>query len=64
MMNPKKRKDKIFQIMNNPEKVRQIIQLGINDALLKHKRANNPVCGGKNGQIFWINPKNIPVRKK
>lgn len=63
-MKPQKIEDKISQIMNDPEKVRQIIQLGINDALLKHKQAGNPVCGWKNGKVFWVDPEHISVNKK
>lgn len=62
-MKPQKNEDKISQIMNDPEKVREIIQSGINDALLKHKQAGNPVCGWENGKVFWVQPENIPVKK-
>lgn len=60
-MNPPKNEDKISEIMNDSEKVRAIIQSGINDALLKHKQAGNPVCGWKDGKVFWVEPENIPV---
>ncbi len=56
--------DKITRIMNDPEQVRSIIQSGINDALLKHKQAGNPVCGLKNGKVFWVEPENIPVGRQ
>jgi hypothetical protein len=58
-MKAQKNEDKISQIMNDSEMVRKIIQSGINDALLKHKQAGNPVCGLKNGQVFWISPDQI-----
>lgn len=60
-MKPRGNEDKITEIMNDPERVRAIIQSGINDALLKHKQAGNPVCGLKNGKVFWVEPDNIPV---
>ena len=63
-MKPKKNEDKISQIMNDPKKVRDIIQSGIDAALLKHKQAGNPVCEWKNNKIIWIAPENIPVEKK
>lgn len=53
-MNPQKNEDKISRIMNDPNKVREIIQASINDALLKHKLAENPVCGSEDGKIFWV----------
>ncbi len=62
-MNPKKDEDKIFKVMNDPQKVLEILQLAINEALLKHKQAGNPVCGSKNGEVFWLNPDEIPVKK-
>ncbi|MBX3710040.1 MAG: hypothetical protein KIT56_08250 [Gammaproteobacteria bacterium] len=55
--------DKISQIMNNAEKVREIIQSGINAALLKHKQVGNPICEWKNDRVVWIEPENIPVEK-
>jgi hypothetical protein len=62
-MNPPRNEDKISEIMNDSEKVRAIIQSGINDALLKPKQAGNPVCGWKDGNVFWVEPENIPVNR-
>lgn len=56
--------DRITKIMNDPEEVRRILQTAINDALLKHKQAGNPVCGFKNGKIFWLKPQEIRVNKE
>jgi hypothetical protein len=63
MMKPKKNEDRISQIMNDAEKVRQIIQSAINDALLKHKHAGNPVCELRNGKVVWIKPEDICAHK-
>lgn len=63
MVKPQNHEDKISQIMNDAEKVREIIQSGINAALLKHKQAGNPVCEWKNNQVVWVEPENIPVGK-
>lgn len=62
-MKPEKHEDQITQIMNDPEKVRDIIQAGINAALLKHKQAGNPVCGWKDGKVFWVKPEDIVIDK-
>lgn len=62
-MKPEKNNDRILEIMSDAEKVRQIIQSGINAALLKHKQAGNPVCGWKNGKVYWVEAKNIPVNE-
>ena len=64
MIKPKKNEDKISQIMNDPEKVKNIIQSGINDALLKHKQAGNSVCELKNGEVVWIQPQDILINIK
>jgi hypothetical protein len=63
LMKPQENKDRISQIMNDSKKVRDIIQLGINAALLKHKQAGNSVCEWKNGKVFWVQPENIIVNK-
>lgn len=62
-MKPQKNEDRISRIMNDPEEVRMILKSAINDALLKHKQAGNPVCGFKDGKIFWVQPKNISLKR-
>lgn len=63
-MKPIKNEDRISEIMNNPEKVRQIIQSAINDALLKHKQAGNSVCELRNGKVVWIKAQDIVIQKQ
>lgn len=63
MMKPQKSEDRISKIMNDPEEIRKILQSAVNAALLKHKQAGNPVCGFKDGEIFWVQPKNIRINK-
>ena len=62
-MKPQKNEDRIAKIMNDPEAVLKVLKSAINDALLKHKQAGNPVCGFKDGKIFWVNPEDILTRK-
>jgi hypothetical protein len=59
-----KNENRISEILNDPEKVRQIIQSAINDALLKHKQAGNSVCELRDGKVVWINPKDIIIRNQ
>jgi len=59
--NPEKQHDHLSAVMNDPERVRRIIQTGINQALLEHKRLGNPVCGSKDGKVYWVEPADIPV---
>lgn len=58
------KKDKILQIMSNPEKIRKAIKAGINAALLDHKLAGNPVCvwDSTQGKVVWIQPEDIPIK--
>ncbi|HBS52161.1 MAG TPA: hypothetical protein DEA62_04175, partial [Coxiellaceae bacterium] len=54
MMQYKDPEDYIQKMLNDPEKVAQILQKGIRSALLKHKQAGNPVCEGRDGKVVWI----------
>lgn len=56
-----KKDDKISEIMNDPLKVRDIIQSGINEALLRHKQAGNPVCEWRDNKVVWIKPEDIKI---
>ena len=55
--------DNITKILNDPEKVTQIIQSGIQDALLKHKQAGNDVCEWRNNKVVWIPAEKIVINK-
>jgi hypothetical protein len=63
MMNLQKNEDHISKIMNDSEKVRQIIQTAINSALLKHKQAGNAVCESRKGKVVWIKSEDILIQK-
>lgn len=63
MVKPQKNEDRITVIMNDPERVRQIIQSAIDDALLKHKQAGNSVCELRDGEVVWVKPQDIFIRK-
>ncbi len=60
-MKSRENEDRISEIMNDPERVILIIQSAINDALLKHKLAGNPVCELRNGKIVWMKPQDIVI---
>ena len=55
--------DSISKVMNDSELIRELIQSEINDALLKHKQAGNPVCELQDGKVVWISPDKIIVKK-
>lgn len=64
MMKPQKNEDRISKILNDPERVRKIIQGAINDALLKHKLAGNPICELRDGKVVWVKPQEIIIRNQ
>lgn len=51
--------DRIRKILNDPERVTQILQEGIRSALLKHKQVGNPICEWRDGKVVWIPPEEI-----
>ena len=53
--------DEITKLFNDPDRLTQILRLGVHAALLKHKQAGNPVCEWKDDKIVWIQPENIPT---
>lgn len=55
--------DNISKILNNPAKVKKIIQNGINAALLKHKQAGNQVCEWRDNKVVWIPSEQIIINK-
>lgn len=54
-------KDRISEILSDPERIRMAIQAGINAALLRHKQAGNPVCEWRDGKVVWIQPEDIKI---
>ena len=50
----------IENILKDYDKLTQILQTGIREALKIHKRAGNPVCGWRDGKNVWISPEEIP----
>lgn len=63
MKNKYKNDDEISRLFNDPDKLTMIIQAGIDEALLKHKQAGNPICEWGDNKVVWISPENIPVSK-
>ena len=61
MTKPEKNDDKISEVMSDPMRIRDIIQSGINAALLRHKQAGNPVCEWRDNKVVWIKPENIRI---
>ncbi len=57
-------KDRIFEIFEDKEKITRALSEAVNEALLQHKKAGNPVASWKEGKSVWIRPEDIPVEDK
>jgi hypothetical protein len=42
-------------------RILEALGLAVQEALLDHKRAGNPVAVWQNGRVEWIQPEDIPV---
>ncbi|OGW51221.1 MAG: hypothetical protein A2Z50_08245 [Nitrospirae bacterium RBG_19FT_COMBO_42_15] len=56
-----KHRDKITEVLSDPDKVTQALVQGVREALLKHKQAGNPIVVWRDGKIVWLKPDEIPV---
>ena len=54
----------IADFFKDPMFISNIIQNGINEALLMHKQAGNPVCTWKDGKVVWIPAEDIQINFK
>ena len=57
-------KDKISEIFEDKEKITSALSKAVNEALLQHKKAGNPIASWEDGKIVWIQPEDIPVEDK
>ncbi|MBM4056411.1 MAG: hypothetical protein FJ264_17430 [Planctomycetes bacterium] len=57
-------KDRISEIFEDKEKITRALSEAVNQALLQHKRAGNPVASWKDGKLVWIQPEDIPAEDK
>jgi hypothetical protein len=57
--NSGKAEDRIQKILNDSAQLTQIIQAGIQAALVKHKQAKNPICEWRDGKVVWVPPEEI-----
>lgn len=53
--------DEITRIFNDPDAVKNAIQKGIHEALLKHKKLGFPVCEWRDNKVVWIKPEDIKI---
>lgn len=53
----------ISKILSDTQKITAVLQESIDEALLMHKKAGNPVCEWKNNKVVWIQPDKIPTKE-
>ena len=54
-------RDRITEAFADPDRITEALARGVRDALLKHKKAGNPVVVWKEGKEVWIGPEDISV---
>ena len=42
-------------------RILEALRLAVQEALLDHKRAGNPIAIWKDGRVVWVKPEDIPV---
>ena len=42
-------------------RILEALRLAVEEALLDHKRAGNPVAIWKDGRVEWVKPEDIPI---
>lgn len=57
-------KDRISEIFKDKDKITGALSKAVNEALLQHKKAGNPVASWEDGKIVWLQPEDIPVEEK
>ena len=64
MKNKSEDEDEISRLFNDFDRLTEVIQAGIQLALLKHKQAENPVCEWRDNKLVWVQPDKIFVGKE
>lgn len=52
-------KDKIKEILSDEKQITETLQRAVNEAVLAHKRAGNPIATWKNGKAVWVKPETV-----
>ena len=51
-------------LVEHRETIREVFSRAVEQAVLEHKRAENPIAVSENGEVVWIMPEQIPNRKE
>jgi hypothetical protein len=41
--------------------IKKALARGVREALIRHKQAGNPIAAWRNGEVVWIQPKDIEI---
>lgn len=52
-------KDKIKEILSDEKQITETLQRAVNEAVLAHKRAGNPIATWKNGKAVWVKSEKV-----
>jgi hypothetical protein len=50
--------------VNDVPRILEALRLAIADALIRHKRAGQPIATWRDGRVVWIAPDDIPVNEE
>ena len=59
-----KRRKRIGTTLMNDKLVTAALAAGVREALVRHRKAGEPVAEWKNGKTVWLNPKEIDKQIK
>ena len=48
-------------LVEHRETIREAFKRAVQETLLEHKRAGNPIAVSENGEVIWVEPKNIKI---
>jgi hypothetical protein len=48
-------------LVEHRETIREAFKRAVRETLLEHKRAGNPIAVSENGEVIWVEPKNIKI---
>jgi len=57
----KKSEKSIDEIFKEGSLIDKALKKAVQEALVRHKQAGNPIVVWRNGKIVWLKPEEIPV---
>ena len=58
----KKSEKSIDEIFKEGSLIDKALKKAVQEALVRHKQAGNPIVVWRNGKIVWLKPEEIPVQ--